>query len=48
MARYNFEELERKLSDTQTTMMILCNPHNPVGKIWSKEELEGSMKRQNQ
>lgn len=36
----NFEELERKLSDTQTTMMILCNPHNPVGKIWSKEELE--------
>ena len=36
----NFEELEKKLSDTQTTMMILCNPHNPVGKIWSKEELE--------
>lgn len=36
----NFEELERKLSDTQTTMMILCNPHNPVGRIWSKEELE--------
>ena len=36
----DFEDLERKLSDPQTTLMILCNPHNPVGKIWSREELE--------
>lgn len=35
----DFEDLEAKLSDPQTTMMILCNPHNPIGKIWSKEEL---------
>lgn len=35
----NFEELEEKLADPQTTLMIVCNPHNPVGKIWSKEEL---------
>ncbi len=35
----DFEDLEEKLSNTQTTMMILCNPHNPVGKIWTKEEL---------
>lgn len=35
----DYQDLEEKLSDPLTTMMILCNPHNPVGKIWSKEEL---------
>lgn len=36
----DFEDLERKLADPQTTLMILCNPHNPIGKLWSKDELE--------
>ena len=35
----DFEDLEEKLSDPLTTLMILCNPHNPVGKIWNREEL---------
>ena len=35
----DFEDLERKLADPQTSLMILCNPHNPVGRIWSREEL---------
>ncbi len=35
----DFEDLEAKLADPQTTLMILCNPHNPVGKIWDKETL---------
>lgn len=35
----DFEDLERKLADEQTTLMLLCNPHNPVGKIWDKETL---------
>ena len=35
----DFEDLERKLSHPQTTLMILCNPQNPVGKIWDKETL---------
>lgn len=35
----DFDELEQKLSDPQTTMMILCNPHNPIGKLWDKETL---------
>ena len=35
----NYTDLEEKLSLGQTTMMILCNPHNPIGKIWSKDEL---------
>ena len=34
-----FEDLEKKLEDPQTTVMILCNPHNPVGKIWDKQTL---------
>lgn len=35
----DFIDLEKKLSDPLTNMMILCNPHNPVGKIWTKSEL---------
>ena len=37
--KIDFEDLERKLSDPQTTLMIFCNPHNPVGRIWEREEL---------
>ena len=33
----DFDDLDEKLSKVK--MMILCNPHNPIGKIWSKEEL---------
>lgn len=36
----NFERLEKDLSDKQVSLMILCNPHNPCGKIWSKSELK--------
>lgn len=36
----DFVDLEKKLSDPQTTLMILCNPHNPVGRIWDRETLE--------
>ncbi len=35
----DFNLLEKDLSDPQTSLMILCNPHNPVGKIWDKETL---------
>lgn len=35
----DFEDLEENLADPQTTLMILCNPHNPVGRIWDKETL---------
>jgi cystathionine beta-lyase len=37
--RMDFEDLERKIND-KTRMLILCNPHNPVGRVWKKEELE--------
>ncbi len=36
--RIDFDDLDEKLS--RVKLMILCNPHNPVGKIWSKEDLE--------
>ncbi|WP_273130333.1 MalY/PatB family protein [Bacillus weihaiensis] len=35
----DFEDLEIKLSQPETTMFILCNPHNPGGRVWSKDEL---------
>ena len=35
----DFEALERGLSDPQTSLMILCNPHNPTGNIWDSETL---------
>lgn len=36
----DFADLEEKLADPQTSLMILCNPHNPIGKIWDRETLE--------
>lgn len=36
----DFDDLEKKLAMPQTTLMILCNPHNPIGKIWDVETLE--------
>ncbi len=35
----DFGDLEEKLANPQTTLMLLCNPHNPVGKIWDRETL---------
>lgn len=35
----NFDDLEEKAKDENTSMMILCSPHNPVGRIWSPDEL---------
>ncbi|HIP80314.1 MAG TPA: aminotransferase class I/II-fold pyridoxal phosphate-dependent enzyme, partial [Kiloniellaceae bacterium] len=37
--RMDFEDLERKASDPRTRMIFLCNPHNPVGRVWREEEL---------
>lgn len=36
----NFADLEEKVKNPNNTMMILCTPHNPVGRVWKREELE--------
>lgn len=35
----DFEDFEKKASDKDLKWYILCNPHNPTGRVWSKEEL---------
>ena len=35
----DFAYLEQKLADPKVKLMFLCSPHNPVGRVWSKEEL---------
>lgn len=36
----DFEDLERLASRDENTLLILCNPHNPSGRVWTREELE--------
>ena len=36
----DFEGFERQARDPRTTLFILCSPHNPVGRVWSREDLE--------
>lgn len=36
----DWHDLERKLANPLTTLMIFCNPHNPIGKVWTKVEVE--------
>ena len=36
----DFEDLERKAQDAANKMLILCSPHNPVGRVWKEEELK--------
>lgn len=36
----DFADFERKASEPNTKMLILCSPHNPVGRVWTREELE--------
>lgn len=36
----DFENLEALAADTHNKMLYLCNPHNPVGRVWTKDELQ--------
>jgi cystathionine beta-lyase len=35
----DFDDLEKKAADPAAKLMLLCNPHNPVGRVWTKDEL---------
>lgn len=36
----DYEDFEKKIIEDNVKLFILCNPHNPVGRVWTKEELE--------
>lgn len=36
----DYEDLERKLSAPENKGLVLCSPHNPVGRLWTEEELK--------
>jgi cystathionine beta-lyase len=35
----DFDDLERKAADPKVKVMLLCSPHNPIGRVWTTEEL---------
>ena len=35
----DWDDFEAKCADKKTTLFLLCNPHNPAGRVWSKDEL---------
>ncbi|WP_455669778.1 MalY/PatB family protein [Phocaeicola sp.] len=37
--RIDFEKLEKRVSDPRVKLMLLCNPHNPAGRVWTRQEL---------
>ena len=37
--RIDFDDLEKKAADPKVKLLLLCNPHNPAGRVWSKQEL---------
>lgn len=37
--RMDFEDFDRKCSDPKVKLVILCNPQNPAGRVWTREEL---------
>lgn len=36
----DFDDFEAKIKENNVKLFILCNPHNPVGRVWTKDELE--------
>lgn len=35
----DFEDLKRKASEADVKVLLLCNPHNPAGRVWTRDEL---------
>lgn len=36
----DWEDFEARCADEKTTLFLLCNPHNPCGRVWTREELQ--------
>lgn len=39
--RMDYEDMEKKIVDNNIKVAIFCSPHNPTGRVWDKEEIEG-------
>ncbi|MFX1375163.1 MAG: MalY/PatB family protein [Promethearchaeota archaeon] len=37
--KMDYDDLQKKIKDPRAKMLILCSPHNPIGRVWTKEEL---------
>ncbi|MCR5678449.1 MAG: aminotransferase class I/II-fold pyridoxal phosphate-dependent enzyme [Agathobacter sp.] len=35
----DFDDFENKIKENQVKLFILCNPHNPVGRVWTKKKV---------
>jgi len=38
--KIDWQDFEQKCADEKTTLFLLCNPHNPCGRVWNREELQ--------
>ena len=41
--RMDYEDMAKKLRENHIRLAVFCNPHNPTGRVWSREELEQAM-----
>ena len=48
--RMDYEDMDRRIKENHIHLAILCSPHNPCGRVWTREELEQAMEifRKNQ
>ncbi len=42
--RMDYEDMDRKIKENKIHFAIFCTPHNPTGRVWEREEIEGAMK----
>ena len=38
--KVDWQDFEQKCADEKTTLFLLCNPHNPCGRVWTREDLQ--------
>ena len=36
----DFDDFEKKIADNNIKLFLMCSPHNPVGRVWTRDELE--------
>ena len=41
---FDLKDIEKKIKEKKVKMMVLCSPHNPLGRVWTKEELASLFK----